>query len=99
MKNTQEPKYKIKGETLVNRQTGVAIPDDEPVFILRARDIYAIRTLEFYRHFFAMHSDHSVAVSLRIKQFKDFEGDHTERMKVPDSQIGPDWPGFQEIHQ
>lgn len=44
----QEPKYTVRGGRIVNRASGEAIPDDEPVFILRARDVLAIDALVAY---------------------------------------------------
>lgn len=48
MTTTNEPKYKIVNGKIVNRASGEAIPDDEPIFILRARDKHALATLEAY---------------------------------------------------
>ena len=36
-----EPKYQIVGDKIVNRASGEAIPEDEPVIIFRARDVHA----------------------------------------------------------
>lgn len=90
MNPNQEPKYKIEDGKLVNRQSGEAIPDDEPVFILRARDIMAVETLSRY-HSRIMDNEHARAVHFRIEQFERFAKAHPERMKSPDTQLTTDW--------
>ena len=78
---------------LVNRQSGTPIPDDEPVFILRARDQWAGGTIDFYRGQ-CRDENQRAAVTLRMQQFDDYARKYPERMKEPDSQLGSDWPGY-----
>jgi hypothetical protein len=70
---------------LVNRHTGVRIPDDEPVMVFRARDVHARRVIEFYHRLISggVHS-HSEAVAQRLADFHAFAEAHPERMKRPD---------------
>lgn len=86
----QEPKYKIDGNKIVNRQSGQAIPEDEPLFILRARDIHAAQTLMFYG---AQITDpkHREAVHTRCAQFNNWAAVHRDRMKEPDTQMTFEW--------
>lgn len=93
MTTTQEPKYKIVNNAIVNRHSGEPIPPDEPVFVLRARDKFAIGTLNYYLSN-DMDADHRRAVELRLKQFEDFSDRHPDRMKVPDTILTADWPGY-----
>jgi len=86
----QEPKYKIVDGKLVNRQSGEAIPDDEPVFILRARDRHAFGLLQRYAGL-AKDEKHREAVFVRIVQFKNWAEMHPDRMKEPDSQQDEGW--------
>ncbi len=83
----QEPKYtsSSKHGRLVNRSTGKAIPDDEPVFILRAQDKLAMAALEAYL-FEIEDPVHAAVVGSRIADFAAFAQAHPERMKVPDSE-------------
>ena len=37
-----ESKYRIEGDSLVNKKTGIPIPDEEPVFVFRAKDKRAL---------------------------------------------------------
>lgn len=93
MKIKQEPKYKIKG-SITNRQSGNAIPDDEPIFILRARDISAVATLEKYRQEVeaaGSPTEHLQAVQLRVEQFRKWAQEHPDRMKVTDTQLTDAW--------
>ena len=81
----QEPKYTSSSKTgrLVNRATGKPIPDDEPVFIIRAQDIHAISALRWYRSV-VNEPDQEQAVSRRIADFEAFAAAHPDRMKEPD---------------
>lgn len=85
LKTAQEPKYTVsqKDGRLVNRDTGKPIPDDEPVFILRAQDIHAVPLL--YAYLAMVTTEHSYAVHRRIKDFEAFALAHLDRMKEPDS--------------
>lgn len=94
MTTTNEPKYRIENGRIVNRVSGEAIPDDEPIFILRARDCLAIHAFEGY--IFALEdepgtAEHLKAVKIRLKNFGDFSDQHPERMKVPDTTLTEDW--------
>lgn len=91
MNTTQEPKYKIVDGKLFNRQSDEQIPDDEPVFILRARDRHAAELLNQYRLLVLSPTDHWRAVSIRLEQFQRWAKDHPERMKEPDTQLTADW--------
>lgn len=82
----QEPKYTTATKTgrLVTRATGVAIPDDEPVFVLRAQDVHAISALRGYL-LLTENPEHRASVALRLGQFEAFAQLHPERMKFPDT--------------
>lgn len=89
LRSQQEPKYTTDGNNLVNRVTGQAIPDDEPVFIFRGKDKRAQDALEHYR---SIVSDaHKKVVDSRIKDFYEFAEKYPERMKEPDSRIPHRW--------
>lgn len=86
----QEPKYEIKNGKLHNRQSGEQIPDDEPLFVLRARDKHAAEAIAAYRKTVCC-GDHYGAVTLRLQQFENWAAAHPERMKEPDTQKTDDW--------
>ncbi len=84
----QEPKYTVQNDRIVNRATGVAIPDNEPVFILRAKDREAVYALMDYRSRCLSNADHYHAIDRRIGDFLRFKGLHPQCMKQPDTAIG-----------
>lgn len=98
MKVEQEPKYdaivipqhtmNLGAKTMiVNRQSGNIIPDDEPVFIFRARDVFAVEIItEYMRRLMDgnQNKDHISTVQERMEDFIRFREDYPERMKEPD---------------
>lgn len=86
----QEPKYVIENGRLVNRQSGETIPDDEPVFILRARDKNAAAILRAYASS-CIDPAHREAANLRAAQFANWATLHSDRMREPDTQKDSGW--------
>lgn len=84
MKVEQESKFDAVDGRLVNRATGEPIPDDEPVFALRAKDYCALSALIAYSEL-VTDDAHRAAVEARIKQFRQFGQDNPRRMKLPDT--------------
>ncbi len=84
----QEPKYTVssKDGRIVNRSTGVAIPDDEPVFILRAQDVNAAMTIQNYLAL-CKSPDHRAVVKGRLADFIEFAQQHPARLKEPDASL------------
>lgn len=85
---TQDPKFYIANGRLVG-QSG-EVPEDEPLFILRGRDMNAVRLLDLYRELCQNNGadkKHLEAVQMRIKAFQKFANEHPERMKVPDTDL------------
>jgi hypothetical protein len=102
MKPKQEPKYRAVTEHypendglgiqfrdgyLINRASGERIPDDEPVFIFRARDVFASQAIGYYLGLIAGQTpiEHQNAVRSRVRDFERFAANHPERMKTPDT--------------
>lgn len=80
-----EPKYAINASgQLYNRVSGKVIPDDEPVFILRASDKNAALAIAYYKKL-CNDKDHQAAINNRLHQFVDYAHEHPERMKEPDT--------------
>jgi hypothetical protein len=79
-----ELKYAIKDNKLVNIETGVFIPEEEPVFILRAKDLNSLAMLEYYKFKIKEGSVLHGLVSKRIEDFTNFKTLYPELMKVPD---------------
>lgn len=80
----QERKYKIEDGRLVRRADGVPVPEDEPLFILRAQDRNALPVLVAYNAI-CQNLEHNANVTKSIKDFTDFRNSNPERMKEPDS--------------
>lgn len=84
----QEPKYTVssKDGRIVNRSTGVAIPDDEPVFILRAKDAHAGRAIQAYIDL-CKSPDHRAVAKSRLLDFIEFAAAHADLVREPDSSL------------
>lgn len=71
---------------LIKRSNEDPVPDDEPIFILRARDHLAVQALEYY--YLISRKDgctdyHLEGLRQQIALFRDFAEDHKDRMKQP----------------
>jgi hypothetical protein len=75
---------------LVNRQSGQPIPEDEPIIIFRARDVYAADVIEDYARKLPS-GIHKIAVQMRANQFRNWAQMHKDRMKEPDTIIDGGW--------
>lgn len=89
----QEPKYQVgpRGR-LYNRVSQQPIPDQEPVFVLRAQDKLALQTLQAYRSMSESAGVDCTSIDERIAAFKAFAAEHGERMKYPDTHTEADLP-------
>lgn len=84
MDRNQEPKYAIQDNQLVKRATGEALPGDEPIFILRGRDVHAVKVLAFYqRH--CQDEGHKIAIGQRMTDFVEFRMANPDAMGEPDT--------------
>jgi len=78
-----ERKYKIENNRLVRRSDGVPVPDDEPLFILRAQDIKALPIILAYK-IICRDITHIAGIVKSIEDFTRFRDSHPDRMKEPD---------------
>lgn len=81
---SQEPKYTVVNGRIANRLSGEPIPDDEPVFILRGKDVHAHQALTAYASLVGA-GEHREAVNQRAAQFAEFARKNPARMKKPDT--------------
>lgn len=81
----QEPKFgvNLRGK-LFNRDTGQEVPDDEPLFVGRARDLAMLPTIKAYRETLPIGSPNTRSVDERMLAFSAFRELHPGRMKWPD---------------
>lgn len=84
----QEPKYEFRDGHVFNRASGEMIPEDEPVMVFRARDIHALPMIYYYLSSIT-DPEHVEAVRRRARDFGDFQANHPDRMKEPDTDLGP----------
>jgi hypothetical protein len=82
---TQDPKYGIKDNKIVNMKTGKPIPDNEPIFIFRAQDINASDVIHSYAEE-CSNAEHVKDVLKRWQEFYNFSYNNEELMKEPDTQ-------------
>jgi hypothetical protein len=79
-------KYEARGNQIVKRTTGEPIPDDEPVFILRARDKHAVATLVSYLGHCQRGPTteyHLQGIDKAVAAFEAFRRNNPDQMKVP----------------
>ena len=82
---SQEPKYTTSTDgKLINRITGKAIPDDEPVMIFRAKDAKSMFALQAYLDV-CNNIGHRATIKRRMAEFKDFADANPGLMKEPDT--------------
>ena len=77
-----ERKYKILDGHLVKRQGEIPIPDNEPLFILRAKDRKALPALVAYLMILD-NLDQKAAVQQTIQDFRLFQEQNPELMAEP----------------
>lgn len=84
-------KYHITNDEIVNTSTGAVIPEDEPLFLFRARDILALGILVTYGERCLINgctNKQIEGVAREIKKFQNFIKQHHERMKQPGKKDG-----------
>lgn len=80
----QDPKYRFENFRVFNRFTNEQIPDDEPVFVFRARDTKSIRVLIDYATA-CDNPDHQGAVLKRVADFLEWQRINPGKVKEPDT--------------
>lgn len=84
-------KFHIDGDKIIKTSNGEVVPEDEPLFLMRARDHIALPLLEVYEILSRMDGCtdyHLTGVNERINAFATFYGQHPERMKQPGITLG-----------
>lgn len=83
----KDSKYGIRGEgVLFNRQSGELIPEDEPVFLFRARDVHAVEALAHY-HNTCEDEEHREAINRRIAEFIVWQQQNDNLMHEPTTTV------------
>ena len=76
---------------LIKISNGEVLPEDEPLFLVRARDRLAIPLLQVYEVLSRMdgcNDWHHAKLERTISAFIQFSKDHPERMKQPSITMG-----------
>lgn len=71
---------------IFKKSNGEILPEDEPLFVFRARDYLAIPTLEHYLHLSSEDASTEYHIDGLVKQidaFKEYAKLHSDRMKQP----------------
>jgi hypothetical protein len=79
-------KFSIDGERIVKTSNGEPIPNDEPVFLIRARDRLALPLLRIYEQLSNVdgcNDYHFSALYKTIEEFARFAAHNPGRMKQP----------------
>lgn len=77
----QDTKYAFYDDAIVNRSTGQRIPEDEPVFVIRANDKHAIATIMHYQDL-CDNKKHADDLNEVLRDFATWEA--TRGVKEPD---------------
>ena len=76
--------FHIVGKGLVLSKNNEFVSQDEPVFILRARDKKALGTIRCYQALFAPSSEHWKTIQAVIDDFTKFREENPARMGHPE---------------
>ncbi len=79
-------KFHVEGSQIVKTSNGEVVPEDEPLFILRARDRLALPILKIYEQLSIVdgcNDYHFRALDESVKLFEQFRILNPERMKQP----------------
>jgi hypothetical protein len=81
-----DSKYATDGTYLYNKVSGEVLPEDEPLFLLRARDILAVDAIQHYLNLCNANKcveSHLLGVIEVLRRFENFQVEHPDRMKQP----------------
>ena len=75
------------GPKFLVQPTGSPLLHGEPVFILRGKDLAAVRAVQVYRdecHRIGAGAEHVEAIERIVAAFIEYRMDHPDDMKIPD---------------
>lgn len=84
-------KFHVEGDQIVKTTNGEVLPEDEPLFLIRARDHLALKLLGEYAKLSEQDGCteyHMAGISNALAAFMQFRVDHPERMKQPGITMG-----------
>lgn len=78
-----ERKFEIRNNRLVKRSNQVPVPDDEPLFVFRAKDRKALCALVAYNMVLDK-LEQKEAAQKSINDFREFQERNPDKMNEPD---------------
>lgn len=75
--------FRIEEDDLLLKRTGEDVPEDEPVFILRARDTQALSTIRVYQSTMPPTSENWKIIQAVIDDFSSFRRRNLGKMGEP----------------
>ncbi len=78
--------FHVENDRLIKTSNGQAVPEDEPIFLIRGRDRLALETLRHHREIAALDGCtqyYMDGMDRVIDKFIRFNEEHPERMKQP----------------
>jgi len=82
-----DSKYSITEDgKLINSENGKELPQDEPLFLFRAKDMLATVALQHYALACTdadIPDEHFIGVATALKEFGKFAIEHADRMTIP----------------
>lgn len=79
-------KFSVHDSQIVKRSNGEVLPEEEPLFLLRARDHLALPLLRIYEQLSKVdgcNDYHFTALQVALAEFEEFGAKYPERMKQP----------------
>lgn len=81
-----DEKFHVEGDQIIKTTNGDVVPEDEPLFLVRARDYLAIPLLEHYRRMSEIdgcNEWHLERLEQRIRLFEEWRDMNPDKMKQP----------------
>lgn len=76
--------FEIVDNKLVSTTKGMVVPENEPIFVLRARDLKSLSTIRCYQSLFTPTSHDWKVVQEVLDDFSEFRQKFPEKMKEPE---------------
>lgn len=87
--SANDPKYDFQDGRVISLSSGEPIPEDEPVMVFRARDLFSEDAIRGYLAAIAKSPQvpltHVRAVVNRVEAFTEFRSSWPSRLKTPDT--------------
>lgn len=88
-----DDKFHVEGDAIIKTPSGEVVPEDEPLFLFRGRDLLALPTLQHYREMCRLDGCNEYqlgAIDSMIAKFRAY-ADDSRRMKQPGMTRGKPW--------